>query len=87
MSEICGLECKNLPMSIQEVYECLNHVSPLKQKANKQINAKSEKRNDFGKKTMIRRGQFNLLNGASKSKKLIYEIPSKLLTNTMRWIE
>lgn len=50
MSEICGLECKNLPMSIQEVYECLNHVSPLKQKANKQINAKSEKRNDFGKK-------------------------------------
>ena len=37
-------------MSIQEVYECLNHVSPLKQKANKQINAKSEKRNDFGKK-------------------------------------
>ena len=35
----------------------------------------------------IRRGQFNLLNGASKSKKLIYEIPSKLLTNTMRWIE
>ena len=50
------------------------------------INAKSEKRNDFGKK-MIRRGQFNLLNGANKSKKLIYEIHSKHLTNIMRWIE